>query len=814
MPAHPATPPKTATLALTALLIVFAGSLWLPGALDTGLWEPAEATLALGLEGQQRPADALRLLDPEHPDHVRIPPLRLLLLAAALPILDGQGVRLPGLILLLLALAAALPILARLFGPARALLALATLAAAPGFLLAGSHTSGDGIGLGLQALALLSLLAALRPGARPGTLALAGLLTTLAIFASGVPGALVTLGTPALVALTWPRSRRPRAPSPPAARILGTALLVAGFGGTAALAISPVMEGRALALALAATTLPTATLLLTASGTPLAPLLRRSGLGWWLAALLPAAALLGALIAIVGPAPALLSLATVPPLVELAIEGHLYFDHFIRLTAFATFPACILVPAAVAWSLDEPTGGSPHEALARRMLLAWMLAAFFLGALAAPTTGQLAPLAVLPVVVLAVLALTDPHWLPSLHLRSPAIPRLHALIAVLLLLMTSRDVRGTQNLEIGRPGPHVIFEPLLLDGITSFPGDYRFALIHAFLLAWLLLVTAALLAPALTRHLGKAPLRLDPTHTRSILSTLLFASFAAWGVELALRDVPVMASHYSTRDIAHAATAHADGEPIAVVGMDRAQRGWHLREDRFVPLADAQALRQHLCATGQDDRRAVAIVKREDFTALRFELHRPLPARPPSGDSDAECRDPLRISVLDNASPRHLLIASHLRPGEVDRSPLANLVVTEDDLPHDLVAPEHPIVAGNALSLRGWRVQPNHLQAGQVELEVYFEVLRPTPGEWMRFLHAEGPGRRIVLDRRPGGEVYPLAHWVPGEIIVDRETIPVSIRDPRGVYDLHIGFFRNDTRMTVRPPSEDDRIHVGTFDLR
>lgn len=82
------------------------------------------------------------------------------------------------------------------------------------------------------------------------------------------------------------------------------------------------------------------------------------------------------------------------------------------------------------------------------------------------------------------------------------------------------------------------------------------------------------------------------------------------------------------------------------------------------------------------------------------------------------------------------------------------------------------------------------------------------------FVHLLGPDGQVwgQVDLAPGGGQRPTSGWLPGEVIVDRYTVPVEAGAPSGIYRIEIGLYEAETgqRLPVTDakgtPLPDDRV--------
>ena len=194
--------------------------------------------------------------------------------------------------------------------------------------------------------------------------------------------------------------------------------------------------------------------------------------------------------------------------------------------------------------------------------------------------------------------------------------------------------------------------------------------------------------------------------------------------------------------------------------------------------------------------------------------------------------------LLDASSSRVYLLASHPRPGEEDRSPLrANVWMAPQPpaLPGGPTAPavwppERPpwpaprvkvsAVFGNAIELIGADFPTEIRRSRALPLALHFRVHNRPPAGFNIFVHMELPGQPIHNgDHEPVGGIFPTAHWLPGEYIVDRYKIEL----PRalisaGTYRISMGMWPggNLERLPITAGQNDgvDRVPLGVVEVR
>jgi hypothetical protein len=60
----------------------------------------------------------------------------------------------------------------------------------------------------------------------------------------------------------------------------------------------------------------------------------------------------------------------------------------------------------------------------------------------------------------------------------------------------------------------------------------------------------------------------------------------------------------------------------------------------------------------------------------------------------------------------------------------------------------------------------------------------------------------------------PLERWRPGQVVRDRQRIPLPAGAPAGTYTLYLGAYRGAERLPVSPPAFNDgnnRLRLLTF---
>jgi hypothetical protein len=99
---------------------------------------------------------------------------------------------------------------------------------------------------------------------------------------------------------------------------------------------------------------------------------------------------------------------------------------------------------------------------------------------------------------------------------------------------------------------------------------------------------------------------------------------------------------------------------------------------------------------------------------------------------------------------------------------------------------------GDAVTLAGYDRSPHSPPpGGMLEVQLYWEPLRPLEATYHTFVHVLGAAGQVVAqsDRQPGGIYYPSPLWQPGELLRDDHVLNVPANTPQGVYRLLAGMY-------------------------
>ena len=119
--------------------------------------------------------------------------------------------------------------------------------------------------------------------------------------------------------------------------------------------------------------------------------------------------------------------------------------------------------------------------------------------------------------------------------------------------------------------------------------------------------------------------------------------------------------------------------------------------------------------------------------------------------------------------------------------PLRTAIVRDEpgDIPY---RPRGRVVWDDRIELVGWNLPRTVGLGHDIEVAVYYKVLRPVAGRWKIFLHFSGPGWHNA-DHEPADGQCPTSIWQPGDFVVDRFTTRLPADKRPGSYDVRIGFF-------------------------
>lgn len=899
----PTRPQARLGLAAGAGLVALLAFIYLIPASSLGFWEPWETTLAT-LGRFVATTDGVSPFAPIRDDAlVSRPWLQTWLLSLGYQVGGGSelGFRVPLAVMMILASLTGFVVLRRFFGTLRAFCATALFGVSPVVLLASTNLAGHAA-YEATVVVTFMLFAAIVGGwdrARPIATVLLGPALALCLWAGGILGLAVPLAAMALYCVGARDAEQPQVSIPAAAigglvaaiAVLWPLLTIWGHG-TEALA-------QAVALALEAdpefVAEPTTVSAIFGAGWDAGKDLLGVGVG----ILAPIGLLIAALPGsrarkmahplYLAAAAALFAVMVVPPFLTLlaqttalvadteasafdaalsallyndflsgrVLPEHVTYDVLVRLVGASAFPTVMLVPFGFAYLFrtfeapDEETDDTDAGARAVKQLFTiWMVVGFLVFGLGASLAGTYTFPIAFPMTAAAALALGDRRFRAALT-RSRLVLYVGGLSAMLLLAMTSKDIRGTFNEEMGRPGPHVIFERLLTDGSVEFPHTYALEHISLFMLAWALIIVLGFAEPI--RNLaglgeamrGPSPKERDAAggrlakartglqyniakvggviervaavltgHWKNLsrgvsTATLALVAFTgvtvAWAAHLAYVDIPNVTDHLSQKGIMDTFDELSGGQgALYVAGINENDNSYYLQEGPVEPVARVTDLRDLFC---EADGRVFAVIPFDKLAEAHYAVRS-------AQDGDEPCDAPQPFHVVDGRSSRYVLLSNELHEdaGETEQSVIAANVFTPETLPDTVRPPESEIIVDGRLRLAGYEL-PETTGSGEFTVAAYWEVLERPNASHEIFIHVDRGGNRLNGDHEPVRGYYPMRYWVPGEIVRDAHEIEVSRADRKGTYHVYYGFFRGDDRLSIEGGEPDNRFLLGTLEV-
>jgi 4-amino-4-deoxy-L-arabinose transferase-like glycosyltransferase len=803
-------------------LLLLLGLYLLPAA-TTGLWEPwetAPATLARSL------ADGTggSVFSPMKGGELFARPwLQTLGLLAGYRIGDGSelGLRLPLIVMVVAAAASVYALLARWVGRAPAALAVVLFGTVPQVMLGATHLAADGylVASTTICLAAIAHIAARDSQERGWGLAL-GLALALCVGARGIPGVAVPLGVMAVVAgATRARGGFSRA-GLVAGAVPALALLVPAVATYLSAGEADGWEASKDLFGAAAAFGPS--LLLLGAFGPVSRLRGvTSGVGavlFGVAFVVVAGGAFAAAASQVGATEALRGLLYNTFFTSRTLPSHPTFDVMIRVVGYSLYPAIVFLPLAAA-TLARPVEDDAERCIRITLLSSFGLAFLVYGLGATLTRTYLMPVA-FPLAAGIALALFDARTRRLARDGSP-VWALAGFAALILLAVTTKDVAGHYNKELGIPGPQVLFESVFLDGAATFPDSYRLDLMKPLILLWggllfvgffsplrqLSTITSTLIAPLAGRFGRRIPDLAGSWASRlavrvgaaSAVAGGLALSAVGWGGELSVQAIPEASDHFSQKGILDSYERFArDGDKLyAAIPVDDASYYFGATSLERVPRVSE--LRNVFC---EAEGRVFAVISAKDLGELYATLRR---------DDSTPCRRKPELFIVDGRSSRYQLASNELHPdrGEVDDNFVARSIFTKESIPATAKRVDRRVVVDGKLRLVAVEL-PTQVQAGeQLTVVTYWEVLSKLSTDPQMFIHVDFGGNRINGDHDLVSGKYPPRFWVQGDVVRDEHSMPVSRADKAGQYTVWGGLFRGDDRMTVSPKSGDNRIELG-----
>jgi hypothetical protein len=114
------------------------------------------------------------------------------------------------------------------------------------------------------------------------------------------------------------------------------------------------------------------------------------------------------------------------------------------------------------------------------------------------------------------------------------------------------------------------------------------------------------------------------------------------------------------------------------------------------------------------------------------------------------------------------------------------------------------VMFGDKIRLEGWEA-PAQVRPGETaKVRLYFRSVARLKSDYRIFVHGDAPDRaakRLHHDHFPCNDQDSTAAWRPGELIVDEVTISVPKSYPAPSFDVWLGFYRSNTRLSARSAS-------------
>ncbi len=284
---------------------------------------------------------------------------------------------------------------------------------------------------------------------------------------------------------------------------------------------------------------------------------------------------------------------------------------------------------------------------------------------------------------------------------------------------------------------------------------------------------------------------------------------AVVGVVLCLFYYPALANQLSPKEVFESYRQVCPGAPLALLGVGGRTAAYYAGGQPQTLNDTTGAYNWLVAAAAQPSgqRRCLAM-KAEELPKLNqlWREHAPPETR-------------TNLPIVDARSSQILLAASSLGPNEKDENPLSALVLSAP--PH----PQRPIDANmdDKLNVIGIDLLDEHgklvdaIAPGKTyHMKTYYKVLAPVTTEWEGFIHIDGYHRRHNGDHKPMNGKYPMALWLPGDLLVDDHEFKLEPNFSPGTYTIFFGLFAGDTRLKVKsgPNDGDNRINGGPLKVQ
>ncbi len=120
---------------------------------------------------------------------------------------------------------------------------------------------------------------------------------------------------------------------------------------------------------------------------------------------------------------------------------------------------------------------------------------------------------------------------------------------------------------------------------------------------------------------------------------------------------------------------------------------------------------------------------------------------------------------------------------------------------------------GDAVTFLGADLPAEARAGSELRMTWYFRSDQTLAGRWKPFVHLVGPANAYINgDHDPP---LPISRWKPGELIADRQTLPLRADVAPGEYTVYVGIFQGGQRLPLRDAgdnaAEKDQLRVGTL---
>ena len=549
-----------------------------------------------------------------------------------------------------------------------------------------------------------------------------------------------------------------------------------------------------------------------------------------------------------------------------SLADHVTFDIALRYAGYAVYPMTFLVPLGYAYlyqtgqdDFKNTDDNEDGQRAFKHLMMIWAAVAFAVITISMSLAGQYIMPIAFPLVVPLALAATDRKFISWLR-KNRSVYYAMGFMALMILAITSKDVKGTFDDDAGRPGPQVLFEFLTVDGGVEFPVDYAFERISFFFFLWagiIMLMFANLRenmkrfaqtliytadnpskiefwAPFFTskegskiglfyRLIGKFVLRplfwigrwkgktilkvlskikngsARIKHSGITIGLLAFSVVAVgWTADLAFFDLPKLSHHFSQRGLLDSYQTIGNNAPLYTAGISEEDSSYYLTDDMLERIPRVANVANLFCENTQP---VFVVFPADRLGEAYFHIR----------THDNENCPNLGIHVVDSRSSRYILATNTIQ----EHNFVADNVFTRETIPESATFfDDEEITVDGKLRLVASEITPENLDSGPFVVTTYWEVLERVSGNYEMFIHVDQGGNRINGDHDPVNGQYSMRYWVPGEIVRDQFEMDVSHADKQGNYTVWLGFFRGDNRLEISPEQSDNRINVGQLSVR